>query len=66
MAAGAVVAGVVRTAEDFSALALNETLAKFLDLSTFAARDLVTSRCPPANPTPLPLLLQTVEDLRLE
>jgi hypothetical protein len=38
------------TAEDFSALALNETLAKFFDLSTFAARDLVTSRPPPANP----------------
>ena len=29
MAAGAVVAGVVRTAENFSALALNEMLANF-------------------------------------
>ena len=34
MAAGAVVAGVVRATENFSALALNEMLAIFVDVLT--------------------------------
>jgi hypothetical protein len=60
------VAAVVRAAENFSALALNEMLANFFDVLTFGARNLVTSRCPIPNPPPLPLFLQTVEDRRLE
>ena len=42
------VAGVVRPSENFSALALDETLAIFFD-----ARDLAGSSCPLANPAPL-------------
>jgi hypothetical protein len=62
MAAGAVVAGVVRTAENFSALALNETLAIFW---TCWRSGLTTSSLRAAPPLTHPLAahcLQTVED----